>query len=148
MAGDEALDSDRKHRRSSSSDEVAEKSSKRHKHRHHHRHRHRHSSRKREEESKLVGKDIEAPQLSVPCPTAASNSRPDDDVEEGEILDEEGGGGDEVVAKKKTSSGAESGEIVSIGVGDQFDKRNLVCSNCPWCAYFLFRLLICFLFGR
>ncbi|KAH7516551.1 hypothetical protein FEM48_Zijuj10G0147000 [Ziziphus jujuba var. spinosa] len=126
MAGDEALDSNLKHRRSSSDDETAEKSSKRHKHRHNHRHHHRHhrhSSRKREEESKLAAEDSEAPKLPVP---AAGNSRPDDDVEEGEILDEDGGGGDDMVAKKKTSSSdVESGEIDAIGVGDQFDKRNL-----------------------
>ncbi|MBA0698910.1 hypothetical protein Goari_000589, partial [Gossypium aridum] len=57
-----------------------DKSSKRHKHRHHkHRH-HRHRSKKHEDEARDGGEDP-LPPPSIP--------RPDDDVEEGEILDEE-----------------------------------------------------------
>lgn len=125
MAGD-AQDSHKHHR--SPSDDDADKSSKRHKHRHHHRHRHhhhRHSSRKRDEE-------IEAPSPPPAPPYAAQNSLPDDDVEEGEILDEEGfGGGLDGIPKKKSESDAESGEIEASGVRDHSDKRNLVCSDSP-----------------
>lgn len=131
MAGD-ALDS-HKHRRSPSDDD-ADKSSKRHKHRHHHhrhhRHHHRHGSRKHGEESKSVGEEVEAPSPLLAPPSATENSRPNDDVEEGEILDEEGsGGGVDGILTKKSESDAESGEILASVAGDQSDKRNLVCSN-------------------
>ncbi|EXB94180.1 Serine/threonine-protein kinase PRP4-like protein [Morus notabilis] len=123
MAGD-AQDSHKHHR--SPSDDDTDKSSKRHKHRHHHRHRHhhhRHSSRKRDEE-------IEAPSPPPAPPYAAQNSLPDDDVEEGEILDEEGfGGGLDGIPKKKSESDAESGEIEASGVRDHSDKRNLGLGN-------------------
>ncbi|XP_022776973.1 serine/threonine-protein kinase prpf4B-like isoform X2 [Durio zibethinus] len=80
MASDTPDSHRRKHRRSPSDDEEAEKSSKRHKHRHYkHRH-HRHPSKKHEDEAKDGGDD------SLPPPSVP---RPDDDVEEGEILDEE-----------------------------------------------------------
>ncbi|PON94447.1 Serine/threonine protein kinase [Trema orientale] len=120
-----------KHRRSPSDDDAAaDKSSKRHKHRHHHRsHRHRHGSRKRGEERKSAAADDNgAPSPPPPPPSSAiDNYRPDDDVEEGEILDEEGGL--EGVAKKKAESDAESGEIEAAGVRDQSDERNLGFGN-------------------
>ncbi|XWS23259.1 hypothetical protein CRYUN_Cryun29cG0105900 [Craigia yunnanensis] len=79
MASDTPDSHRRKHRCSPSDDEETEKSSKRHKHRHNkHRH-HRYRSKKHEDEAKVGGEDPLPP--SVP--------RPDDDVEEGEILDEE-----------------------------------------------------------
>ncbi|KAI9084931.1 hypothetical protein K1719_033104 [Acacia pycnantha] len=116
MASD-AHGSRRKHRRSSSPEEV-ERSSKRHKHRHGHRHhRHRHGSRKREEELELDTETVD----KVPSPTPAPNfdpkiPRPDDDVEEGEILEEDGfGGRDGEIRKKHTESDAESGEILATG---------------------------------
>ncbi|OMP06769.1 hypothetical protein COLO4_07904 [Corchorus olitorius] len=81
MASDSPDSHRRKHRRSPSDDEETEKSSKRHKHRHHkHRH-HRHRSKKHEDEAKDGSENLLPPPPSVP--------RPDDDVEEGEILDEE-----------------------------------------------------------
>lgn len=131
MAGD-ALDS-HKHRRSPSDDD-ADKSSKRHKHRHHHhrhhRHHHRHGSRKHGEESKSVGEEVEAPSPPLAPPSATENSRPNDDVEEGEILDEEGsGGGVDGILTKKSESDAESGEILASVAGDQSDKRNLGLGN-------------------
>lgn len=130
----EAQDSHRKHRRASSSDDEAEKSSKRHKHRHHHRHhRHRHGSKKREGDVKPAVDDIEAPLAAVLLSSSGANSsRPDEDVEEGEILEEEGvGGHDDGVLKTTAGSDAESGEIEALGVRDQSDNRNLVCSECP-----------------
>lgn len=84
-----------------------------------------------------MGEDVEAPSSPVPPPSAISNSRPDDDVEEGEILDEEGfGGGGGVIPKKKANL---SGEIEAVGVADQFEKRNLVCSDLPLCDLIIFR---------
>ncbi|OMO90259.1 hypothetical protein CCACVL1_07438 [Corchorus capsularis] len=81
MASDSPDSHRRKHRRSPSDDEETEKSSKRHKHRHHkHRH-HRHRSKKHEDEVKDGSENLLPLPRSVP--------RPDDDVEEGEILDEE-----------------------------------------------------------
>lgn len=127
----ESHDSRRKHRRSLSSDDEAERSSKRHKHRHHHRQHHRHRSKKNEEESKREGDDVNA--LHAPPPMAIYNSRLDDDVEEGEILEEEGfnfGGGEHEIADKKSESGDESGEIEAFGVRGS-DRGNLVCSDCP-----------------
>lgn len=120
----ESHDSRRKHRRSSSDDDEAEKSSKRHKHRHHH-HRHRHRSKKHDEESKPEGEDTNPTPL--PLPTVANNSRLEDDVEEGEILEDEGFGGGEI-AKKKFESDDEAGEIAAVHVRDESDKLNLVCS--------------------
>lgn len=80
MASDTTDSHRRKHRRSPSDEEETDKSSKRHKHRHHkHRH-HRHRSKKHEDEARDSGEDP-LPPPSIP--------RPDDDVEEGEILDEE-----------------------------------------------------------
>ncbi|XP_062111165.1 uncharacterized protein LOC133822741 [Humulus lupulus] len=117
-----------KHRRSSSDDE--EKSLKRHKHRHHHRshHRHRHSSRKRGEETKSAADGNGIPPTP---PVVIENSRPDEDVEEGEILDEEGGltGAVDGVAEKRAESDVESGEIEAVGDRDQSDKRNLGQDN-------------------
>lgn len=138
MASDDQ-ESRRKHRRAPSSDDEAEKSSKRHKHRHHHRHhRHRHSSKKREEESAVAVEDVEAPPPPVMLSSSGANSsRPAEDVEEGEILDEDGvGGRDDAALKAKADSGAESGEIEAPGVHDYSDKRNLVCSDCPYLSYF------------
>ncbi|KAF4355765.1 hypothetical protein F8388_019164 [Cannabis sativa] len=116
-----------KHRRSSSSSDE-EKSLKRHKHRHHHRshHRHRHSSRKRGEETKSAVDDDRIP---LTPPVVIENSRSDDDVEEGEILDEEGGrtGAVDGVAEKTAESDVESGEIEAVGY--QSDKRNLGYDN-------------------
>ena len=124
----ESHDSRRKHRRSSSDDDEAEKSSKRHKHRHHH-HRHRHRSKKHDEESKPEGEDINPTHLPLPLPLppVANNSRLEDDVEEGEILEDEGFGGGEI-AKKKFESDDEAGEIAAVHVRDESDKPNLVCS--------------------
>ncbi|PPD75623.1 hypothetical protein GOBAR_DD27459 [Gossypium barbadense] len=80
MASDTTDSHRRKHHRSPSDEEETDKSSKRHKHRHHkHRH-HRHRSKKHEDEARDSGEDP-LPPPSIP--------RPDDDVEEGEILDEE-----------------------------------------------------------
>ncbi|KAI4357838.1 hypothetical protein L6164_001761 [Bauhinia variegata] len=105
----DAEGSRRKHRRSSSPEEV-ERSSKRHKHRHHgHRHhRHRHGSTKYEEE---IIRDDE-----TVATVATSNSvvdsrldkhRPEEDLEEGEILEEEVG----EIGKKHIEPDADSGEI-------------------------------------
>ncbi|KAH1031209.1 hypothetical protein J1N35_043383 [Gossypium stocksii] len=81
MASDTTDSHRRKHHRSPSDEEETDKSSKRHKHRHHkHRH-HRHRSKKHEDEARDGGEDPLPPPPSIP--------RPDDDVEEGEILDEE-----------------------------------------------------------
>ena len=81
MASDTLDSHRRKHRRSPFDDEETEESSKHHKHRHQkHRH-HRHRSKKHEDETKDGGQDSLPPPPSVP--------RPDDDIEEGEILDEE-----------------------------------------------------------
>lgn len=149
MASD-AHGSRRKHRRSSSPEEV-ERSSKRHKHRHHsHRHhRHRHGSKKREEEFELDAETVD----KVPSPTLAPNfgpntRRPDDDVEEGEILEEEGfGGRDGEIAKRQTESDAESGEIMVTGDrGIRSDKANLVGYDRIYCflsRYYLLRLFGC-----
>ncbi|KAG7940797.1 hypothetical protein I3843_16G004500 [Carya illinoinensis] len=112
----ESHDSRRKHRRSSSSEDDAERSSKRHKHHHHHRHRHR--SKKRDAE------DIIA---APPPPVAIRNSRADDDVEEGEILEDEGfdfGGGEHEIAERKPQSDDESREIVAVGVTAPSDQQN------------------------
>ncbi|KAK4789028.1 hypothetical protein SAY86_020347 [Trapa natans] len=75
-------ESRRKDRRSSpSSDEEADRNSKRHKHRHH---RHNHRSRKHDEDAKHRGSDVD----SLPPPVAPS-SVAGDDLEEGEILEED-----------------------------------------------------------
>ena len=67
-------------------------------------------------------------------------------MEEGEILDEEGGlgGGIDGVAKKKAESDAESGEIEPVGVRDQSDKRNLVCSESPYVLIIIIIILFFF----
>ncbi|XP_022726999.1 serine/threonine-protein kinase prpf4B-like [Durio zibethinus] len=83
MASDTQDSHRRKHPRSPSDDEETEKPSKRHKHRHQkHRH-HRHRSKKHEDEFKDGGEGPPSP------PPSHSDLRPDDDVEEGEILEEE-----------------------------------------------------------
>lgn len=124
----ESHDSRLKNRQSSSPDDEAERSSKRHKHRHRHHH-HRHRSKKHEDKSEREGEDINLP----PPPVAVNITRPDDDVEEGEILEEEGfGGGEHEIVEKRLESDDESGEIKSVGVRDESDNRNLVCSNCPY----------------
>ncbi|KAF5467641.1 hypothetical protein F2P56_011873 [Juglans regia] len=121
-----ASESHDKHRRSSSLEYDAERSSKRHKHRHH---RHHHRSKKREEETKREGDDINRASPSPPPPPVAiSNFRPDDDVEEGEILEEEGfgfGGGEQEIAERKSESDEESRKNVTSGVHSQWDQRNL-----------------------
>jgi serine/threonine-protein kinase PRP4 len=122
----ESHDSRLKNRRSSSPEDEAERSSKRHKHRHRHHH-HRHRSKKHEEKTEREGEDINLP---PPPPVAVNITRPDDDVEEGEILEEEGFGGGEI-EEKRFDSDDESGEIKSVGLRDESDKRNLVCSDCP-----------------
>ncbi|RYR37081.1 hypothetical protein Ahy_A09g042006 isoform C [Arachis hypogaea] len=104
-------DSRRKHRRSSSP-EDADRSSKRHKHRHHS-HRHRHSTKKRDEDTEYDRGTL----ARIPSPAPVSNSAPysslpDDDVEEGEILEE----GE--IGKKQTESDAEPGEIELSGNRD------------------------------
>nr|XP_043627321.1 serine/threonine-protein kinase prpf4B-like isoform X2 [Erigeron canadensis] len=87
---------DRKHRRSS--DEESEEPSKRRKHRHHHRRRHhRHHSRKHDAGDEEVS-DMAPP----PPPPPVENSRPDYDMEEGEIVEDD----------------AESGEIKTETDGD------------------------------
>ncbi|XP_068491401.1 uncharacterized protein [Phaseolus vulgaris] len=117
MATD-ARESRHKHRRSSSP-EDADRSSKRHKHRHHrHRHRHRHGSKKRDEDIEFDDRTIAA----VPSPTPHRHL-PEDDVEEGEILDDEAL--DSEVGKKETESDVEPGEIKATGDRDvQSDDRN------------------------
>ncbi|KAI4313946.1 hypothetical protein L6164_026888 [Bauhinia variegata] len=108
-----------KHRRSSSTEEV-DRSSKRHKHRHHshRRHRHRHGSRKREEEKEINDETV----ATVPSSNPAIESRPEDDVEEGEILEEEVG----EIGKKLTGHDADSGEIQVTRDRDvRSDKANL-----------------------
>lgn len=128
MSGDDR-DSRRKHRRDHSDDD-AEKSSKRHKHRHHHRHhRHRHSSKKREEETKVAAEDIEAPPPPPVMLSPSDSPRPAEDVEEGEILDDG-------VLETKSDSGAESGEIEAPGARERSDKKNPVCSDCPYLSCF------------
>lgn len=109
MASDGRDDSRRRHRRSSSpSDEESERISKRHKHRHH---RHSHSGKKDEDEIKDPIEDTNScPSLAPPPSVNAPNSNPDDDLEEGEILEEEG---------------VPSDEVNSAG---QSNLRNLVCS--------------------
>lgn len=149
MASD-AHGSRRKHRRSSSPEEV-ERSSKRHKHRHHsnRHHRHRHGSKKREEEFEHDTETVD----KVPSPPTLArnlgpNTRgPDDDVEEGEILEEEGfSGGDGEIAKKQAESDAESGEITAPGDrGIQPDKANLVGYDRIY--WFLSRCHLSHLFG-
>ncbi|XP_058768780.1 uncharacterized protein LOC131642555 [Vicia villosa] len=104
-------DSRRKHHRSSSPDDH-DKSSKRHKHRHHHSHRHRHGSKKRDEEIQYDGEIVAAvPSPSPVSDPASHNHPPDDDVEEGEILDDEPLGGEVGIGKKQIESDVESGEI-------------------------------------
>ncbi|KAI5401537.1 hypothetical protein KIW84_066131 [Lathyrus oleraceus] len=116
-------DSRRKHRRSSSPDDH-DKSSKRHKHRHHHSHRHRHGSKKRDEEIQYDGEIVAAvPSPSPPSDPAPRSHLPDDDVEEGEILDDEPLGGE--VGKKQIESDVESGEIEVKGDRDlRSEKKN------------------------
>lgn len=126
MASDTAQDSHRKRR---SSDDELEEVSKRRKHRHHHHRHHRHHrSRKAEDEPKNEGGDII---VSSPAPVVLSgvNSRPDYDMEEGEIVEEGEGyggiGGDEEVERKKIDSDAESGEIKLLDAGDASHDQNL-----------------------
>lgn len=109
MASDGRCDSRRRHRRSSSpSDEEVESISKRHKHRHH---RHSRSSKKYGDGIKDQGEDTNSPlPPSAPPSVQAPNLRPDDDLEEGEILEE---------------VGFHSDEVKSAG---QSKLRNLVCS--------------------
>jgi len=122
MATD-ARDSRHKHRRSSSPEDV-DRSSKRHKHRHHgHRHRHRHGSKKRDEDIEFDDRTIAA----VPSPPPHRHL-PEDDVEEGEILDDEAL--DSAVGKIETESDVEPGEIKAAGDRDvQSDDRNSVCCD-------------------
>ncbi|EOY02096.1 hypothetical protein QUC31_013454 [Theobroma cacao] len=104
MASDTPDSHRRKHRRSPSDDEEIDKSSKRHKHRHHkHRH-HRHRSKKHEDEGKDGVED--------PLPLPPSVPRPDDDVEEGEILDEE------LAAEIKVVESREGLGVPNPGVGE------------------------------
>ncbi|MED6206795.1 hypothetical protein PIB30_030112 [Stylosanthes scabra] len=104
-------DSRRKHRRSSSPDD-ADRSSKRHKHRHH-THRHRHSTKKRDEDTDYDRGTLATIPSPSPVPNSAPyGSLPDDDVEEGEILEE----GE--IGKKQTESDAEPGEIELTGNRD------------------------------
>lgn len=116
MANDTAH---RKHRRSAS-DEDDEKSSKRHKHRHHRRHhRHRHSSNKNEEESCRDQED------SVP-PVANRRSRPEDDVEEGEILEEEESGVRENESSMKEVD-VEFGKFEDDEISGRIDQPAMEC---------------------
>lgn len=79
MGSDAQGESSRKDRRSwPSSDEEAERTSKRHKHRHH-----RHRSRKHGEDTKHRGRDFDSPPPAAPISVAG------DDLEEGEILEED-----------------------------------------------------------
>ncbi|KAK7343390.1 hypothetical protein VNO77_12087 [Canavalia gladiata] len=123
MATD-ARDSRRKHRRSSSPEDI-EKSSKRHKHRRHS-HRHRHGSKRRDQEIEYDDGTVAAVPSPTPPPNPGPHSHlPDDDVEEGEILEDEALDGE--VAKKQTESDVEPGEIKVTGDRDvQSDKQNLV----------------------
>ncbi|KAK7280498.1 hypothetical protein RJT34_25562 [Clitoria ternatea] len=101
MATD-ARDSRSKHRRSPSPEDV-ERSSKRHKHRHHHSHRHSHGSQKRDQE------EIEHDDKTIVAVRSPKRHIPDDDVEEGEILEDEALDGE--IGKKQTESDFEPGEI-------------------------------------
>ncbi|XP_010263441.1 PREDICTED: serine/threonine-protein kinase prpf4B-like isoform X2 [Nelumbo nucifera] len=129
MAGDEA-ETLKRHRRSP--DEGTEGVSKRRKHSHrhhhsssggsHHRHHRRHCCNKSDNNSKHEEGDFTWPIAIVP----ASNSCPDDEKEEGEILEEEEEGyqiGDVAIVKKKTDSDIESGEIEPEEVADRSDNR-------------------------
>ncbi|XP_008446582.2 uncharacterized protein LOC103489271 isoform X2 [Cucumis melo] len=116
MANDTAH---RKHRRSAS-DEDDDKSSKRHKHHHHRRHhRHRHSSNKNEEESCRDRED------SVP-PAANRRSRPEDDVEEGEILEEDESGVRENEGATKDVN-VEFGKLEADDISDRIDQPPMEC---------------------
>ncbi|CAK8574102.1 unnamed protein product [Lathyrus sativus] len=123
----DGYDSRRKHHRSSSPDDH-DKSSKRHKHRHHHSHRHRHGSKKRDEEiqiqydAEIVAAVPSPSPVSDPAP-APRNHLPDDDVEEGEILDDEPLGGE--VGKKQIESDVESGEIEVKGDRDLRSEKKI-----------------------
>jgi hypothetical protein len=56
----------------------------------------------------------------------------DEDVEKGEILEEEGFGGSEnEIEEKRFDSDDESGEMKSVGVQDESDKKNLVLKLPP-----------------
>ena len=119
----------RKHRQSSSPEEV-ERSSKRHKHRHRHRHRHLHATGKYDQENKCDAETVDTAHSSNPHPDFFPNdNQPEDDVEEGEILEEDGfPGRSGEIGKKQTESDAESGEIQVTGDRDvQSDEENLVC---------------------
>lgn len=121
MASETLLESRHSKHRRSSDDEDTDKSSKRHKHRHHkhHKHHRRHSrSKKNEDDAQRCRKDTASPP-SLPV----GDSKPDDDVEEGEILEEQSFAES---LEKKWESDAESGEIKA----DDFCNSNLVCSNC------------------
>nr|DAD31755.1 TPA_asm: hypothetical protein HUJ06_010606 [Nelumbo nucifera] len=126
MAGDEA-DTRKKHRRSP--DDGAEEGAKRRKHSHRHHHsssHHRHHHRHRRSKSDLGSKHEEEIALPVSV-VSGSNSRPDDEKEEGEILEEEEEGygvGDVAVVKEKTNSGVESGEIEPGEVAGGSDNRD------------------------
>ncbi|XP_023539263.1 serine/threonine-protein kinase prpf4B-like isoform X1 [Cucurbita pepo subsp. pepo] len=118
MANDTAH---RKYRRSAS-DEEDDRSSKRHKHRHHRRHhRHRHSSNKNEEESCRDQED------SVP-PVANRWSRPQDDVEEGEILEEDESGVRENESAMKEAD-MEFGELEADKNSDRIGRPTKECHS-------------------
>ncbi|OVA05004.1 Protein kinase domain [Macleaya cordata] len=132
MAGDES-DVQRKHHRSPE-DEVEEDSKRRkhshrrssHRHHHHHHHRHRSSKHDHEKTKQEGEEDGDLAPQNPPLVIPSSNSRPDDDKEEGEILDEEDFGvADGKLAKKKSDSDVESGEIESDEADDKSDNRNL-----------------------
>ncbi|XP_059649397.1 uncharacterized protein LOC132295237 [Cornus florida] len=108
MASETQHHSRRKHRRSSSADEMEVEPSKSRKHRHH-----RHSSRKHEEEIKherngarLVEAEDSAA-LPLVGAISGSKSRPDYEREEGEIVEDD----TNVAEEKRIDSDVESGEI-------------------------------------
>ncbi|KAA8529183.1 hypothetical protein F0562_034018 [Nyssa sinensis] len=120
-----------KHRRSSA--DKSDEPSKRRKHRHH-----RHSSRRKHEEDETKreveikeeeeviktdkGEDVTLPaRPPLVGVVSGSNSPPDYDMEEGEIVEDEGFGGDDT-AKKKGGDDLESGEIRTVEVRGQSDN--------------------------
>ncbi|XAR72372.1 Non-specific serine/threonine protein kinase [Bertholletia excelsa] len=139
MASDSQEPTRRKHRHSS--DDESDEPSKRRKQRHHRHHRHhRHSSRKhvndeaKREEEVEVGderkpeeeEEAAFPPASPPPPPfihPGPSSRPDYDMEEGEIVEDEGfGGGDADTSIKRTDSDVESGEIKGADVRGEPDN--------------------------
>ncbi|KAK4791647.1 hypothetical protein SAY86_032060 [Trapa natans] len=122
MGSDDQRQSQRKHRRSSpSSDEDAERASKRHKHRNH---RHGHRSRKNGENTKCLGYVIDSPPLA---PASVPISMTGDELEEGEILEEE------VAVEFKSDNPGDAGEIhvvpcSPVSVGPLSERREL-CSG-------------------